>query len=65
VDLELKEKIYFAENNLFLILKGTLKLIMLNRSLEFREKDFLEIVERFDAHWDHFDKKMAETTRIK
>jgi hypothetical protein len=50
LDLELKEKIYFAENNLFLILKGTLKLIMLNRSLEFREKDFLEIVERFDAH---------------
>ena len=42
--LELKEKIYFSEQNLFLALKGSLKLIMLNANLEFREKDFMEIV---------------------
>ncbi len=42
--LELKEKIYFSEQNLFLVLKGSLKLIMLNANLEFREKDFMEIV---------------------
>ena len=48
--LELKDKIYFGEQNLFLTLKGTLKLIMLNANLEFREKDFMEIVERFDRH---------------
>jgi hypothetical protein len=48
--LELKDKIYFGEQNLFLTLKGSLKLIMLNANLEFREKDFMEIVERFDGH---------------
>ncbi len=39
--LELKEKIYFSENNIFLTLKSSLKLIMLNANLEFKEKDFM------------------------
>lgn len=50
--LELKEKIYFSENNLFLGLKGALKLVMVNANLEFREKDFMEIIERFENHWE-------------
>ena len=48
--LELKEKIYFSESNLFLGLKGALKLVMLNANLEFREKDFMEMIERFENH---------------
>ena len=39
--LDLKEKIYFSENSLTLTLKGTLKLVMIDRELRFREKDFL------------------------